>query len=304
MAPRSRYTIGVHDDPALANQELSAAILTDGTPIVVERAMYRSGPRLFEAGAAAPRRLRRRRTSWYFAEGATGHLLRLNSCCSPTREQTRRHGHRELPAARWQRDHASSTRFRPARAGPSGWTTRTRQLADTAVSMQRRGQRRRSSPSARCGGPGSSETWTGGHASLGATTYVAPRWGVSRPAWPADHPTPSRGCSWPIPSTTPTTIRMTLLFDDGRPLGHRGLPGRRAEPVHDRRWAAGTRRRRIRRSVPSSSNSASRRASSSRAPCIRTAAAWCGQQAGPAWPHRFREGWRFAATGNRVAKRV
>ena len=71
VAPRSRYTIGVHDDPALANQELSAAVFTDGTPIVVERAMYRSGPRLFEAGAAATA-APAPATSWYFAEGATG----------------------------------------------------------------------------------------------------------------------------------------------------------------------------------------------------------------------------------------
>ena len=85
VAPRSRYTIGVHDDPALVNQELSAAIFTDGTPIVVERAMYRSGPRLFEAGAAGPRRRRRPRagTSRKARRGPTS----TNSCCSPTRDR-------------------------------------------------------------------------------------------------------------------------------------------------------------------------------------------------------------------------
>jgi len=71
LGPRSRFSIWVgHEDPALAATDVSARLTAD-QPIVVERAMYRSGPRLFEAGhgaAGIPMPGER----WFFAEGATG----------------------------------------------------------------------------------------------------------------------------------------------------------------------------------------------------------------------------------------
>ena len=62
--------------------------------------------------------------------------------------------------------------------------------------------------------PGSSDTWTGGHASLGSTN-VAPRWGVS--GLRAGGPTNAE--PWLLvanPGAAPTSIRLTLLFPDGR----------------------------------------------------------------------------------------
>ena len=62
--------------------------------------------------------------------------------------------------------------------------------------------------------PGSSDSWIGGHASLGATNAAA-RWGVAGlVAGGMAHAEP-----WVLvanPAETPTTVRMTLLFNDGR----------------------------------------------------------------------------------------
>jgi hypothetical protein len=79
VAPRSRFNIWVDtEDPALAQAEVSAALaVTNGVPVIVERAMYRAvGGQLFgagheSAGVAAPA------LQWYFAEGATGPFFDL-----------------------------------------------------------------------------------------------------------------------------------------------------------------------------------------------------------------------------------
>jgi hypothetical protein len=67
----SRFTIWVdEDDPRLRSTDVSARITSD-RPLIVERAMYLSIGRAFDAGhnsggVTAPR------TRWFFAEGATG----------------------------------------------------------------------------------------------------------------------------------------------------------------------------------------------------------------------------------------
>ena len=79
LPARSRTNIWVNQEEfpglgkALANAEISAVIESqDGTPIIVERAMYRSNQgRVFNAGhestgVSAPA------TDWFLAEGATG----------------------------------------------------------------------------------------------------------------------------------------------------------------------------------------------------------------------------------------
>jgi uncharacterized repeat protein (TIGR01451 family) len=211
VGPRSRFTVGVHDDPALANQEISAAISTDGTPIVVERAMYRSGPRMFEAGAAvtaAPAPVSR----WYFGEGATGpyfdmFLLMANpGAISLTATVqyllpdggviVRRH---DLPAG----------------SRRTVWVDfEDPQLADTAVGMVVDASGPIVAERAMWW-PGSADTWSGGHASLGATN-VAPRWGITgMEAGGSTNTEP-----WILvanPSETATVVRLTLLFPDGRP---------------------------------------------------------------------------------------
>ena len=209
VAPRSRYTIAVHDDPALVNQELSAEIIAD-VPIVVERSMYRSDPRLFEAGAAvtaAPATS----ASWFFAEGATGSyfdmfLLLANpglTSLTATVEYLLPDGGVIV------RQHEI-----PAGARRTLWVDyEAPELADTAVSIVVTASGPIVAERAMWW-PGTDGTWTGGHASLG-TTYVAPRWGISGlEAGGATNTEP-----WILvanPGATATTIRMTLLFLDGR----------------------------------------------------------------------------------------
>jgi hypothetical protein len=71
VAPRSRFTIWVdNEDGSLAATDVSAR-LTASLPIIVERAMYLGGERMFQAGhgtagITAPQE------RWFFAEGATG----------------------------------------------------------------------------------------------------------------------------------------------------------------------------------------------------------------------------------------
>jgi hypothetical protein len=70
VPPFSRHTVAVNEVPALAHASMSTAITSDA-PIVAERAMYVSGPRLFEGGASS-RGATSVQTTWSFAEGATG----------------------------------------------------------------------------------------------------------------------------------------------------------------------------------------------------------------------------------------
>jgi hypothetical protein len=75
LPPRSRENIHVNAVPGLAATDVSAVFrVVSGGPIVVERAMYQSRTRPFEAGhnsaaVASPA------PSWFLAEGATGDLF-------------------------------------------------------------------------------------------------------------------------------------------------------------------------------------------------------------------------------------
>jgi hypothetical protein len=74
VAARSRYTIWVdHEDAALQATDVSAIVRAmDGSPILVERAMYLgAGGRTFGAGHASAG-VTSPATQWFFAEGATG----------------------------------------------------------------------------------------------------------------------------------------------------------------------------------------------------------------------------------------
>lgn len=77
IAPRSRFNVWVNlEDPRLAAAEVSADITSD-VPVIVERAMYRSGGgQVFAMGhesAGVPQAS----AQWFFAEGATGSFFDL-----------------------------------------------------------------------------------------------------------------------------------------------------------------------------------------------------------------------------------
>jgi hypothetical protein len=172
--------------------------------------MYHSGPRLFEAGAAAAAAAAPAVT-WYFAEGATGpYFDEFLLLANPGQASVTATVHYLLPEG------GVITRQHEVPAG----TRRTvwvdledPALADTAVSMHVDASGPIVAERAMWW-PGTSDTWAGGHASLGAT-FVAPRWGVSGLLAGG----PANAESWLLvanPGDTPTTVRITLLFDDGR----------------------------------------------------------------------------------------
>lgn len=76
---RSRTNIWVNQEPGLASTDVSATIeVTNGVPIVAERAMYltRSGTPTFNAGHESAG-VTAASTNWFFAEGATGSYFDL-----------------------------------------------------------------------------------------------------------------------------------------------------------------------------------------------------------------------------------
>lgn len=78
LAPHSRFTLNVNDEPGLTQAEVAARIqVTNGVPILAERSMYSScGGATWRGGhsaAASPAPA----TSWFLAEGATGTFFDL-----------------------------------------------------------------------------------------------------------------------------------------------------------------------------------------------------------------------------------
>jgi hypothetical protein len=76
LQPRSRTTISVDEDPAVASTDVSAVIASTA-PIIAERAMYLSRPgRPFDAGHASAG-VTAPALDWFLAEGATGPFFDL-----------------------------------------------------------------------------------------------------------------------------------------------------------------------------------------------------------------------------------
>jgi glucose/arabinose dehydrogenase len=76
VAPHSRRTIPVDDEPGLSATDVSAAIHAN-VPIIVERAMYFSRPGLPFAGGHDSAGVTRANGHWFFAEGATGSFFNM-----------------------------------------------------------------------------------------------------------------------------------------------------------------------------------------------------------------------------------
>jgi glucose/arabinose dehydrogenase len=73
VAPHSRRTIPVDDEPGLSATDVSAAIHTlNAVPIIVERAMYFNRPNQAFAGGHDSAGVTAPAMHWFFAEGATG----------------------------------------------------------------------------------------------------------------------------------------------------------------------------------------------------------------------------------------
>ena len=79
IAPLSRTTIYVNDEPGLAWSDVSGVVTSLSTdhPIIVERAMYLDGQGVFFEGGTASAGTTAPATDWFLAEGATLNLFDL-----------------------------------------------------------------------------------------------------------------------------------------------------------------------------------------------------------------------------------
>jgi hypothetical protein len=239
VAARSRFTVWVNVElfsghpvipPPLSSTDVSAVVETlDGTPIIVERAMYLSkvNGRPFEAGHASAG-VTEPSTRWFFAEGATGDFFDLFLLvANPHDTPVVLRGTYSLPDGRTFTKHhtvAPTSRFniwvdREPFDGHAGFP-----LADVAVSA---------TLEVISGGPVIAEramwwpgptyaTWTEAHNSAGATT-TATRW-VAATGEVCDTPRTDTYYLIANPGSQPAEVRVTLLFDDGTPALARTFP--------------------------------------------------------------------------------
>jgi hypothetical protein len=241
VAARSRFTIWVNVElfpgdaatrPGLSNTDVSAVVESlDGTPIIVERAMYQTRSdapadargTAFEAGHASAG-VTAPATTWFFAEGATGDffdlfllvanphpdavVLRGTYLCADGRTYTKLY---TVPPASRFNIWVDWERF----DGHTGFP-----LADVAVST---------TLEVIAGGPVVAEramwwpgpvytSWTEAHNSAGATA-AARRWGIAE-GMVADTQRTDTYYLVANPSDTEARVRVTLLFEDGTaPIG-------------------------------------------------------------------------------------
>ncbi len=213
VGARSRFNLWVDtDDPRLESTDVSAVITSD-RPIIVERAMYLSSGRLFQAGhesaaIAAPA------TEWFLAEGATGDFFDLFVLvANPSDTDAAVRATFLLPSGETLVKHytvAANTRF-------NIWVdTEDERLADTAVSTIVTStnlvplvvERAMWWP-----GPTAS-TWTEAHNSAGSTA-TGTVWALAEGAVGGARDTRTYIL---VASTSAMAadVRVTLLFEDGR----------------------------------------------------------------------------------------
>ena len=178
VAPNTRATIHVDQQPGLAATDVSAVIASlNGVPIIVERAMYSSA-----AGHVRGRPRQRRRDQPVARSGSSPRARpapsSTRSCCWPTRTPRRPNVDGDVPAAVGRDRQPQPTCCRRTAGRRS--TSRSR----TPSSPRRRCRSRlapptacRSWPSDRCGGR-TARPWTEAHNAAGATT-TGTKWAVA-----------------------------------------------------------------------------------------------------------------------------
>ncbi|MCL4813758.1 MAG: CAP domain-containing protein [Vicinamibacteraceae bacterium] len=212
LAPRSRTNIHVNAQAGLASTDVSAVVRSvAGGPIVVERAMYLSRTRLFEAGHASAA-VRAPSPQWFFAEGATGpyfdlYLLLANPGATPVNVEVRYllpSGHvvNRLYAV------AAKSRRTVHVDGEHEW------LASTPVSMEVRSLEGLPVIAERSmWWPGSWRSWQEGHNAFGALS-AGDAWALADGAVGG-----SRAESTYVlianTAAAPGSARVRLYFDDG-----------------------------------------------------------------------------------------
>lgn len=216
VAPASRYTVWVnHEDPLLASAEIGAVFVSD-TEVSVERSMYTTSHSTTFSGGHSVAGVRQPALTWYLAEGATGSYFDMYVLlANPTATAAVVRVSYLLPSGGSVERTYDVEPFRRTTI----WVNHTDPaLADTAVSMQVDvvngvpivAERTMWWPNR---GP---DAYYAGHASIGATR-TARRWAFADGTVGS---TPRRDQYLLIanPASTPTTVRVTLLFESDDPV--------------------------------------------------------------------------------------
>lgn len=218
VAPNSRLTIWVDRElsGALANTDVSAAItVTNGVPIIAERAMYLSNGQTFSAGHESAGVVRAS-TSWYFAEGATGNYFdEFLLLANPDSRSADVRITYLLPSGQT----LAKTYTVAAGSRANIWVDREQfngqaRLADTAVAAVVSSTNGVPIVAERSmWWPGSAGTWQEAHNSPGSVSS-GPRWGLAD----GEAGGTSNAETYVLVANTSTvagTFRVTLLFEDG-----------------------------------------------------------------------------------------
>ena len=177
---RALQHLGRHEEPGLANTDVSAVITRRHADHRRARDVSEHAGRPFgagheSAGVTAPA------TTWFLAEGATGPFFDL-FILDRQSECDRRRGHRDVPAARRHDGRRRRTRWRPRAGSTSGSIRKIRSWPTPAVSdaSSPRPTACRSSSSARCGGRADSDDVGRGAQLARARRRPARAWGAGR----------------------------------------------------------------------------------------------------------------------------
>lgn len=229
VAPATRRTIWVNQEPGLDGAELGAVITAqNGVPVVAERAMYtRSTQPLFSAGHAAAGEPALA-TRWVFAEGSTGPYFETFLSVVNTHDVPL-----EVEALVRLQDGSTAgaplrfTRVVPPRARETIWLDRM--VSDAGVSLGGHDgisvELRAPQPfvaERAMWWPGDSSTWHEAHASSGFSEPPAATWRLAGGEY---HGAPGGG--EPIVETyvlitnagvTSEAVRLSIFFSDREPL--------------------------------------------------------------------------------------
>ena len=258
IEPARRFNIWVDLLPGLENTDVSAVIrVTNGQPIIVERAMYLSRPTQAFAAAHESAGVTEPATAWFLAEGRHRPVLRpVRADREPHRD--RRPGARDVPAAR--RQHAAEALHRCGRNSRYNiWVDlEDPTLADTAVSTTIESLNGVPIIVERAmWWPGDFTTWHEAHNSPGATT-TGTMWAMAEGEVGVKASPDVDCCETQMEtfiliantSTNAASAKVTLLFEDGtsavrtfdraadepfQRVGTGGVPGGRRQALRGHR---------------------------------------------------------------------
>ncbi len=232
VAPASRRTIWVNQEPGLDRAELGAIIVSENAvPVLAERAMYtRGGAAMFAAGHAAAGEPAPA-TRWTFAEGSTGDYFdTFLSVINPGDSDLAVEAQVRLQDGSTRGGPLRFTRVVPARTRRTLWLDR--EISDEGVPLDRHDGISVELTSGEAfvaeramWWPGTSSTWQESHVAAGFSEAPAASWRIAGGEYLAD---PAGGSDPRVETyvlianvgVSPEDVGVTVYLEDREPLQH------------------------------------------------------------------------------------